>query len=931
MAQIDVLRPISTRKTADAVAVPSGMLDEVTSDDDDGTWLSFPVSGSGMILGEDNNWSLRLAPHTPPANHARHRIRGRIRVRCNAGTVNEDIDVGSGSTDYVNYGTVAVTSTFTEQSTSWFTDSGFGLATTGALSNLNIGGGWWASPDGGATIGETAECYVDIDCRQRPTYAPDVQDGAGNSQAGGTVTDVRRPTFVFGGVTYDGLPPLQWSIVCGPFTTGGSGTPPSSVTATVDLNNGSYVATFTVTSTIRGSDPYPTVQTIAFDVNVPIPVPPPPANVTAVPQDGGVLVAWENPGGQPYDDDFVIAEVLRSDCDSEERRIAVVENGLTGSYLDMAVPTTNGNLACADESCQITYRIRYWGTISSIVKLPSTVPEGMIIGWPSTAASVPSGWNRVTALDGRYPRGSSADVSGATGGAASHSHTTPSHSHTIGAHSHSVGGSTGTSNASTTSARFNGASQPQADQPHSHGRPGSTGSAGAFTSGSSAPGTSSANNMPPSRTVIWIESDGTPTTFPIGSLAFSVETIESWTNDADSSGRYLRGANTGADGGTSDGASTHTHTVNAHSHTGNTHSHSIGSTGLSNPLSSIEAGYGSSTPRWLPRHTHPMSVGSAATGSTSSSGGGTSSSANHEPPNKRINVIRNTAGGLQTRVIGLFRGDVADLPATLTRCSGVDGTPDMRGWFARDRASDSVNSTGGSSTHSHTTPTHGHTMGSHSHTTAVGVSTTGSFERPSFGDLGDSPTTGHTHSSGGTGGATPSVSTAGSGTTNTANHTPPYEDVHFVRLDGVSTEPIEIPQIVTSEFAVITIDAPTVTSDRLVGGTSGVIVEVCPDRSYDLPRLSARATQLDGGLPQVSTTEHGRHQLLNLPTRTPDVPALEEVLGERRVWYAPLDGPSGWYAPSGWTVTRAQAGVRVVTVTLVREDPPTPTDPEDLL
>lgn len=925
MPQIDVLRPVSVRKASVATAVPSGTLSDVTSDDNDATWLSFPVSGSG------SNWSMRVEPHSVPAGYGRHRIRGRVRIRVNAGTATEDIDVGRGEEDYIRYGTVNVTSSFTEQSTPWMMDTAFQLAQSGTISDFNIGGGWWYNPSGGAVTGESAEYYLDVDCRMRPDFTPDVEDGAGVSQSGGTITNTRRPVFVFGGVSYDGLPPLQWTLTCGPFSTSGWGSPPTSVTSDVDFDNGSYVATFTVSSTIRGTDPFTTTQEVEFDVNVVVPVPPPPANVTATEQNGGILLTWENPGGQPWDDNYVVAEILRSDCDSEERRIAVIEDGLTGSYFDAAVPTRNASPGCTPEECKITYRIRYWGTISEVVELPSTVPKGMIIGWPSTVETIPSGWTRVTALDGRHPRGSAAAVSGATGGSSSHSHTTPGHTHAVGAHSHSVGGSTGTSNASTTSARFNGASQPQADQPHSHSRPGSTGSAGGFTTGSAAPGTSSADNTPPVLTVIWIESDGTPTAFPVGSVAYSVETIDNWASSALSTGRFLLGASTGADGGLQAGSATHTHTINAHTHSGNTHSHSIGSTGLSNPLSSIEAGYGSSTPRWLPRHTHPMTVSSASTGNTSSSSGGTTSSASNEPPHRRVNIIHNIGGGLQTRVIGLFRGDIATAPSTLTRCDGTDGTPDMRNLFARDKGSDSINTIGGSTTHSHTTPTHSHTFSGHVHGTSVGISTTNSFEAPSFGDLGDSPTTTHTHSSGNTGSSAPPVSTASSGTTSTADHTPPYEDVHFVRLDGVSTEPIEIPQITTSEFAVVTVDAPEATSDRISGGTSGTIIDICPNRSYELPRLSARSVQLGGGTPQVSTTTHGRQQQLVIPTRVVDIPALEEVLSERMIWYAPLDGPSGWYAPAGWQVGKAVAGVRELSITLVRVDPPTPTDPEDLL
>jgi hypothetical protein len=253
----------------------------------------------------------------------------------------------------------------------------------------------------------------------------------------------------------------------------------------------------------------------------------------------------------------------------------------------------------------------------------------------------------------------------------------------------------------------------------------------------------------------------------------------------------------------------------------------------------------------------------------------------------------------------------------------------MRDWFARDRGSDSINSTGGSSTHSHTTPTHGHTIAAHSHATSVGVSTTSSFERPTSGDLGNSPTTTHTHSSGNTGSTAVPVSTAGSGNSSAADNTPPYTDVHFVRLDGVSTTPITVPQITSSQFAETTISAPTVIKDQLVGDDISIVIS--PDRSFTLPRLSERATLTDGGLPQVSTTEHGMQQSLSIPIKTVDMNTMETILAQRRVWYAPLDGTAGWYAPAGWTVSAAKAGIRTVTVTLVRDEPPLPSDPQELL
>src|SRR5690606_40706849 len=61
-------------------------------------------------------------------------------------------------------------------------------------------------------------------------------------------------------------------------------------------------------------------------------------------------------------------------------------------------------------------------------------------------------------------------------------------------------------------------------------------------------------------------------------------------------------------------------------------------------------------------------------------------------------------------------------------------------------------------------------------------------------------TTGHTHSSGNTAPAAPSVGSRSSGTTNSVNHIPPYREVHFVRLDGtISGGPLPVPELRRSE------------------------------------------------------------------------------------------------------------------------------------
>lgn len=938
MAVTDVLRPVSVRKTGAGTAVPSGTLASVTSDNSDSTYIQFPVASGG------SNWNLRVEPHTPAAGYQRHQIRGRIRIRADVGTsTTEDIDLGRGTTDYIEYDTIPVTDVFADQATSWYATTSYGLNTVGALSDLNIGGGWFDDV-GTATEGRTSECYVDVDCRLEPQYAAQVRDNAGVNKNGGTVTDTNQPDLWFGSPNLDGLPALNWAVTVKQgattvFSSSGTGAAPSVVPVTVGLDDGAYTATFTVRSTIRFTDPFEKIQTYNFSIQNTVPPPSPPL-VTVTEESGGYRVNWTYPGGQAWDNDYVVAEVWRDDCTGSQR-IATVPDGLNGTYLDLAIPQLDPqpipgpDCEVSSPECDLTYRVRYLGYVSTFVTLPSTIPADLILGWPSTAASIPSGWTRVTALDGVLPRGANTTAApSATGGAATHTHTIPSHAHTVGAHSHTVGGNTGTSNSSTTSARYNGASQPQADQPHSHGRPSATGTAAAFTSGSATPGTGAANNAPPALDVIWIKSNGAQPSYPAGILGWATESVSGWTNHAASAGRYLKGAAAAGNGGATSGSTSHNHSTAAHSHTaGSTHDHSIGSTGQSNPSSSTEAGYGSTPPRWLPRHTHPLNLNTASMGGTNSVSAGNTSSTTVEPPNRRLRVLQNTGGGTQTRIIGLFTGAVSALDPLLTLCNGAGGTPDMRTWFARDVGSDSVNSTGGSTTHNHTTPAHTHDIGSHSHTIDVLASTTGSFEAPSFGDLGSSPTTSHDHSGGSTASASPSVSTTGAQTTGSSDHTPPYKEVHFVRLDGtISGGPLPVPELKVSDFASATVPSFTYSDgrDRLASLTTKMAVVT--DRSASFPKLVADSTPLDGGLHTVSSTTAGEDLTLVMAVEgMPAIDALEALLASDRLYWSPLGGTPGWFAPAGWSVSAPTPNVKVVQVSMVRVDWPSVPAPEEFL
>jgi len=934
MPVTNVLRPVSVRDIGGASAVPSGTLAAVTSDNSDATYISFPVASSG------NNWSLRLEPHTPAAGYQRHRVRGRIRSRCDVGTLTESIDLGRGSADYINYQVVPLTTTFSEQLTDWAQHVNYGLNTVGALSDLNIGGGWPENLVGSPTLVQTAECYVDVDCRLWPTYTPEVRDNAGVNRNGGTVGDTNQPTMHFGTVGYDDLPAQGWAVAVNDaggqvFSASGTGQPPSDVEVTSGLPDGVYTAYFSVSSIIRGSDGFEHGYTIGFTVENTVPPPSPPL-VVVIPEFGGYRVSWSDPGGQTWDNDYVVAEVYRDDCTGSQR-IATMPDGLSGSYLDLAIPQLDPqpvpgpDCALSSEACDITYRVRYWGYVSTSIEIPETIPDEMILGWPSTVASIPAGWSRVTSLDGWYPRGSSGTgAPSATGGSTSHTHTTPGHNHQIGSHSHGLGGNTDESNVSVTSSRKIDNSINQAEQAHDHPRPGSTVAHSGGNSSTTAPGTNSYDNQPLTREVVWIKSDGAQASYAVGVLGFSAENVSAWVDDVSSAGRFLRGAATGANGGGNGYGSTHSHQVNSHTHNGLDHDHTISYAGISNPFSLFSAESGSGTPRWLPRHTHPMDVINANTGIAASASGGTTSTINHEPPNRRLRVLRNTGGGIQTRIIGLYVGAVADLDLALTLCNGSNGTPDMRGWFARDDGPDATNSTGGSTTHAHTTPSHGHDIGGHVHDTNVGVSTTASYGRLTTGDQGDNPTTDHTHGSGNTASASPDVSGKSSGNTNTVPHLPPYKEVHFVRLDGtIDAGPILTPELRVSEFSSNTVPSFTHPDDLDRISTLTERMAVISDRSHAFPRLVSDSTPLDGGIHAVSTTLAGEDMDLTIAVEgLPAINRLEQIMASERIYWSPVGGTPGWYAPAGWTVRAPAPNVKVLQVTMVHQPWPETDDPE---
>jgi hypothetical protein len=59
----------------------------------------------------------------------------------------------------------------------------------------------------------------------------------------------------------------------------------------------------------------------------------------------------------------------------------------------------------------------------------------------------------------------------------------------------------------------------------------------------------------------------------------------------------------------------------------------------------------------------------------------------------------------------------------------------------------------------------------------------------------------------------------------------------------------------------------------------------------------------------------------------PAINRLEAMLRNNRVYWSPVGGTPGWYAPGSWTVKAPAPNVKVVQVTMVRQPWPATLDP----
>lgn len=416
------------------------------------------------------------------------------------------------------------------------------------------------------------------------------------------------------------------------------------------------------------------------------------------------------------------------------------------------------------------------------------------IMWPSTNASIPAGWTRVTSMDDRYPKGTAAGVDpDVTGGATTHTHTDPGHTHSIGAHTH-----TGTASGNSVESRgaAGGTNFTVFLAAHTHTSGGTSGSASS-TSSSTAGTWQSATNEPTNRTVIWIASDGTPTGFPASAWAFwdKVASLPTnWSNPATTRNTFFKGAAAGGDGGTTGGGA-HAHTANAHTHAWNGHSHTGSTSGATTPstqgdnLSVADSAAISNAAS----HTHAetFDIGSSQANSQTSGAPGNTT---YEPTWGKLLVVQNDSGGqdIQARHVACWPGLLSAIPANWVLCDGATSTVDMRGKHVKGANSlAEIGNTGGTAGHSHTDPSvHTHAY-NHTHTQTYG-STAAGTAGASLAGPGVLLARPHTHSV---------VSGSGNGTSGNGTQTapsttdtqPPFRTRAFIALVGVLAVTVDSP------------------------------------------------------------------------------------------------------------------------------------------
>lgn len=607
-----------------------------------------------------------------------------------------------------------------------------------------------------------------------------------------------------------------------------------------------------------------------------------------------------------------------------------LETDECATYVDYSLPRSGVGVTCdhAPDQCCSYYRARTVGRVDGDLRISewsdvfdAGIPDGLIVMWPSTNASIPEGWERTTALDAKYPKGvaTSATQPGTTGGASAHTHTTPGHTHDV-SHVHTVTGNTAA--ATGTQGLTAGGATPLAILgTHTHSR--SAVASSTVASGSTAPTSGSISNDPARLEVIFVESNGTPLGVPDGALVITPDiSLSGWTDYANADGRFLKGAAAAGNGGATgaDAEDAHFHSIPGHTHTGTSHTHTSPATGSATSATSLTAG--ATATLWQAGHTHAVAVGNTSAAALDSGGGGDSGAAlaDMRPPFRNVRVKENTSGvpDLPVGMIGAWRGSLGSIPENWALCDGTAGTPDLTARYPRG-ATTSIGTAGGSSAaHTHASPSHNHGTSGHTHTETIAAASVATANVGNTNTVTVANPT-HTHTAGSTDSTTPSVVNATSGTLASTASEPPFEEVAFVQL---VEEPSPPP---TPDTFCLTWDD----DEHLIRSTGpdGALWSPIKGKfEWDVDRPFTAATGVNGSRFVTSAPPGGRNLAMAAAVESEaELAQLQEVLNRPLVLISPSDANEVWAAPVTASVRIVKVGrIRQVTAQFIATGPQPP-------
>jgi len=403
------------------------------------------------------------------------------------------------------------------------------------------------------------------------------------------------------------------------------------------------------------------------------------------------------------------------------------------------------------------------------------IAPGIILPFDGNHADIPAGFVRETSLDGKYPKSSGNANPGSTGGSATHTHTSPAHSHTLASHTHS--GTLGSSVTGGTGDADTGG--PITRRSHAHSFTSSPNSTA--TSNAVAVTYSAVSNDPPFYTVIFIRSTAY-NLIPTNALILREATSRSgMAFHTPSAGKFLKGAETGANAGATGGSTTNVHSIN-HGHSPLSHNHPVfNSQGANNSdlkEKSGDFGYVVST------HYHQITF-SSSTQSFNNFTGNLTTSETVQPSYRSLNVYKNQQGSSIIPAVGdiaMWSGSLASIPIGWALCNGENGTPNMESRYLKANSTPTSSSTGGSNTHSHAAISHSHSAsGSHTHVLSHGNAIQPGNTRYDDGSAETSIRTDHTHANNTVNASAPGLSPS-STTANPSSNEPEYRTVAYIQL-----------------------------------------------------------------------------------------------------------------------------------------------------